>query len=92
MKPVKPKATTLLIQMAFVFMFPVALTPILIPLGIEFLLSRYGTVSWFPAYLLFMIVECALALWLYPMILNSEGQLLARREQKILEVVTTKAE
>ena len=91
-KPFKPKATTILIHRAFVFLFPVALTPTLIPLGIEFLLSLNGTLSWFPAYLLFMIVECALAIWLYPMILESEGQLLARREQKILEIVTTKAE
>ena len=34
----KPKATTILIHTAFVFIFPLALSPTLIPLGIEFLL------------------------------------------------------
>src|SRR4030095_6034388 len=43
MKPVKPKAATILIHMAFVFLFPIALAPTLIPLGIQFLLSLSGT-------------------------------------------------
>jgi ABC-2 type transport system permease protein len=92
MKPVKPKAATILIHMAFVFLFPLALTPTLIPLGIEFLLSWSGTMAWFPAYLILAIVECAAMLWLYPVLLGHQGQLLGRREQRILEIVTTKAE
>jgi len=92
MKPVKPKATTLLIHTAFIFIFPLALSPTLIPLGIEALLSFSGSATWFPAYLILAVSECALMLWLYPRILSSEGDLLERRERKILEVVTTKAE
>lgn len=92
MKPVKPKAATIIIHLAFFFLMPVALTPTLIPLGIEFLLTWSGTFSWLPAYLMFTIVECALVIWLYPLVLNSQGQWLERREKKILEIVTTKAE
>jgi len=92
MKPVKPKATTLLIHTAFIFIFPLALSPTLIPLGIEALLSFSGSATWFPAYLILAVSECALMLWLYPRILSSEGDLLERRERRILEVVTTKAE
>jgi len=92
MKPVKPKATTLLIHTAFIFVFPLALSPTLIPLGIEALLSFSGSATWFPAYLILAVSECALMLWLYPRILSSEGDLLERRERRILEVVTTKAE
>ena len=92
MKPVKPKATTLLIHTAFIFIFPLALSPTLIPLGIEALLTFSGSATWFPAYLILAVSECALMLWLYPRILSSEGDLLERRERRILEVVTTKAE
>jgi ABC-2 type transport system permease protein len=92
MKPVKPKATTLLIHTAFIFFFPLVLSPTLIPLGIEFLLSWSKPDTWVPAYLMLAVGECALMLWLYPRILSSEGDLLERRERKILEVVTTKAE
>ena len=93
MKPVKPKAAIVFIHMAFLFLFPAALSPTLIPLGIEFLLSySRSSFSWFPVYLVLAIVEVAVVVWLYPKFLSSEGRLLERREQKILEVVTTKAE
>jgi hypothetical protein len=92
MKPVKPKAATVLIHMAFVFLFPLGLAPTLIPLGIEFLFSLSDTLSWIPVYLILAIVECALAIWLYPVVLEAQGQLLQRRERRILEIVTTKTE
>jgi hypothetical protein len=92
MKPVKPKATTILIHMGFVFLFPVVLAPTLIPLGIEFLLSLSGSMSIVPVYMILAIVECATVLWLYPIILSSQGEFLQRRERRILETVTTKAE
>jgi hypothetical protein len=92
MKPVKPKATVILIHCCFVFLMPLALTPTLIPLGIEFALSTWTSLSWFPAYLIFAILECALMIWLYPVILKSQGEFLERRERKILDVVTAKTE
>ena len=92
MKPVKPKAATVLIHLAFFFLFPLALSPTLIPLGIEFLMSWSGTLAWVPLYLILAMVECATVIWLYPVILDTQGRLLQRREQRILEVVTTKAE
>jgi hypothetical protein len=92
MKPVKPKATTILIHIAFVFLFPIALAPTLIPLGIEFLLSLSGTLSWLPVYMILAILECALVAWLFPFALESQGEFLERRERRILEIVTTKTE
>jgi len=92
LKPVKPKAIVILIQMAFVFVFPIAMAPTLIPLGIEFLLSWFKVWAWFPAYLLFTIVEVALVVWLYGEVLERQGRMLERRELRILEVVTTKVE
>ena len=92
LKPAKPKAMVILIQLAFMVVFPVTLAPTLIPLGIEFLLSWTSTFAWFPAYLLFTIVEVALMVWIYIAILEKQGRMLERREQKILEVVTAKVE
>jgi len=64
LKPVKPKALFILIQIGFFFLFPIALAPTLLPLGVEFMLSWSGY-SWVPAYLVFTVVECGLVIWLY---------------------------
>lgn len=92
MKPVKPKAATILIHMAFVFLFPLGLSPTLIPLGIEFLLSRFGNVGWLPVYLVLSIVEAAVVILVYPRLLSSQARLLEQREQRILEIVSARAE
>jgi hypothetical protein len=92
MKPVKPKAATILIHLAFVFLFPLGLAPTLIPLGIEFLLSRFANVGWLPVYLILSIVEAAVVTLVYSRLLSSEARLLEQREQRILEIVTSKAE
>jgi hypothetical protein len=93
MKPVKPKAKVVFIHMAFLFLFPVALSPTLIPLGIELLLSfTESRFSWLPVYFILALAEAAFMIWFYPRLLSSEGRLLEQREQRILEVVTTKAE
>jgi hypothetical protein len=92
MKPVKPKAATILIHMAFVFLFPLGLAPTLIPLGIEFLLSRFGNMGWLPVYLVLSIVEAAVVTLAYPRLLIAQARLLEQREQRILETVTAKAE
>jgi len=92
LKPVKPKGMVILIHLAFMFVFPIVMAPTLIPLGIEFLLTWTDSFAWFPAYLIFTIVELVLVVWIYFRILDSQGRLLERREQKILEVVTAKVE
>ncbi len=92
LKPAKPRATVLLVHLAFMVLFPVTLTPTLIPLGVEFLLQWTGTYAWFPAYLVFTIVELILVVWLYLLILDGQGRMLEQREQKILEAVTAKVE
>jgi ABC-2 type transport system permease protein len=92
MKPVKPKAKVILIHMAFMLVFPITLAATLIPLGIEFILTWTGTLSWAPAYLVFTLIETALVIWLYIEMLEVEGRLLERRELRVLEAVTTKVE
>lgn len=92
LKPSSPKGMAILIHFGFFFLFPIALTPTLIPLGIEFLLSWSGRYTWFPAYLILTVAEFAIVTLLYPLVLDLEGNLLHRREQRILEIVTSKIE
>jgi hypothetical protein len=92
LKPSKPKGVQVLIHLLFLFMFPLALSPTLIPLGIEFLLNLSGWPTWLPAYLIFILLECASVVILYPLAMDSQGQLLQQRERQILEVVTSKIE
>jgi len=92
LKPSSPKGMAILIHFAFFFLFPIALSPTLIPLGIEYLFSWSGRYTWFPAYLIFTVAEFAIVARLYPLVLDFEGNLLHRREQRILEIVTSKIE
>ncbi len=87
-----PKGITLLLQFVFLFMFPVALTPILFPLAIEKVLERFGGIEGVPICLMLSVVECAAIIGLYRVVLAWQGYVLQVREQKILEIVTTKTE
>jgi ABC-2 type transport system permease protein len=92
LKPVKPKGIQVLIHIGFLFLFPLALSPTLIPLGLEFLLDWTGWSTWFPVYLAVILAECAAVAALYPAALDWQGGILQQRERQILEVVTSKSE
>ncbi len=92
MKMTSIKGTTLLMHLTFMFLFPLALAPTLLPLGLEVLVAELGGVRWLPIYLLLSLLICAAVVALYRVVLDLEGRLLAAREQKILEVVASKAE
>jgi hypothetical protein len=92
LKPSKPKGIQVLIHLAFFFLFPIALSPTLIPLGLEFLLNWSGWSTWFPVFLAVVLAECIAVAALYPALLDWQGGVLQRRERQILEVVTSKTE
>ena len=87
-----PKGITLLLQFMFLFLFPVVLTPILFPLAIEKVLERFGGIQGVPICLMLSVVECVAIIGLYRVVLAWQGYVLQAREQKILEIVTTKTE
>ena len=91
-KPANPKGLTLLLQLAFLFLFPWALAPALLALGVELGLEQLGWATGLPICLALSLLECAVVVYVYRLILNWQGQTLQRREQKILAVVTPKAE
>jgi hypothetical protein len=92
MRPSNMKAVPLLLHMAFVFLFPIALSPTLLPLGIEYALDALGWVRGWPVCLVLSLIEFAIVGFLYSLVLTWQGHVLQSREQRILEIVTAKAE
>ncbi len=91
-KPTNPKFTTILLQMVtFSFFFPITQGLLLIPLGIEALLRFTGHSAGLPICLLLTLFECPLVAVVYYFCSEGLGSLLQSREQKILEIVTSKA-
>lgn len=92
LKPANPKVLPILLQAVFIFLFPLALAPTLLPLVIEFALDGLGWGSGMPICLLLSLLECVGIVFLYRIVLTAQGAWLHAKEQKILEIVTTKAE
>jgi hypothetical protein len=91
LKPAKPKFTTVLLQMLmFTFFFPLSQLPTLLPLGIEFALESQGWTAGLPVCLLLSVAECAAIVVFYRFALGWQGELLHDREQKLLEIVTSR--
>jgi hypothetical protein len=82
----------LLFHLGFMFIFPAALTPMLLPFAIESILEDLHWVHGLPICLLLSVLECIGVAYFYHFVLSLQGQLLQSREKKILETVTAKAE
>jgi hypothetical protein len=92
LKPTNVKAVPILLQMVFLFFFPLALSPMLFPLGLELALDALGWVKGVPIHLLLSLVVCVAVVFLYRFVLGWQGRWLLAREQAILDVVAGRAE
>ena len=92
LKPVQPKGMMILLHFAFIFVLPVAMAFTMLPLGIELLLEWLGWSRPFPIYLVFALMEGVGVVFLYDLALRWQGDILQKREQRILEIVTSKIE
>jgi hypothetical protein len=92
LKPTHYKGTTLLLHLAFFFLFPAALFPALLPLGLEAVAGQLGWAEGAPICLVLSLLELAALGCFYRLALTWQGGWLLARELKVLEVVTTKAE
>lgn len=92
MKPISPKLVPILLHMMFVLTLPMAQGPTLVPWGIDATLNALEWDFGVPYCLILAALECIAIVFLYRMVVAWQGSLLHAREQKILEVVTTKAE
>jgi ABC-2 type transport system permease protein len=91
-KPATHQGARILFQMVFIFFVPIPVALTIIPLGVEALFAFMKWVEGFPVFLVLGMIEAAAILWLYPVTLNWQGRLLERREQKILDIISAKAE
>jgi ABC-2 type transport system permease protein len=92
LKPANPKLLIILLQMLFLSLMPLLMVPLILPLGLEFLLAETNVIDGVPIYLLMSILLCAAVIVLYRLVVAWQGSLLQWREQKILETVTAKVE
>jgi hypothetical protein len=92
MKVVNYKAAHFLWHMGFLCLMPLALAPTLLPLGVEALLEALGWGTGGAVYLVLSLAVCVGVIYLYRAALTAQGALLQAREQKVLEVVTTREE
>jgi hypothetical protein len=92
LKPAQPRSSVVLKQMVFMFLFPIAMMPSAIPLGLEMLLDAFERRGGVPIYLILSVIELAAVVWLYLKVLDAEGRLLQSREQRVLEEVTIKSD
>ena len=92
LKPaVKPSGKTLLFGLLTMALFPFALAPSMMPLGLEVGLHWLGWFPGIPISLLFSLGEVLAVGYLYSWVLDRQGELLQSRELRILEVVSARA-
>jgi len=92
LKAARPKTATALLQLLFAMLLPISLIPTLVPLGIELLLHHFGWATGIPIYLALSALELAVVVFIYLRAVAWQGLLLQKRQQRILDVVTTKNE
>lgn len=93
LRPTQMKIIPMVLHILFVMLFPVVLSLTLIPFGTALLLETVE--GWQHADLVCLalsLLECAVVVLLYRLVLGTQGKLLQAREQKILEVVAVRAE
>ena len=92
LQPAKIKATPILLQMLVMMLLPVAVLPVLVPYGLEVLLDYLDVVKGVPVSLPLSLIVLGLIALVYRWVIGLQGAWLMAREQKVLEVVTSRAE
>lgn len=92
LQPASVKLGPALLQMLVMPLFPVGLLPVLAPYGLEVLLDHLGLVTGVPVSLPLSLAVLALVGLVYRLGIRRQGDWLAAREQKVLEVVASRAE
>jgi ABC-2 type transport system permease protein len=92
MQPASIKTLPILMQFVLMMLLPVCVAPILIPYGLEVLLDQTDVVHGLPISLVGSVLVLGLVVVVYRAVIRVEGAMLHAREQKVLEVVTQRAE
>jgi ABC-2 type transport system permease protein len=92
LRPAHPKAGQVLVHLILLPILPILIGLAVLPLGVELLLRHLGRLNAVPLYLICSLPELGAIAWLYGQVIGWQGRLLQAREQRILEVVTTRVE
>lgn len=92
MKPTKMPALAMLTMVVCQLMFPLILLPAVVPPGLEWLWRRAGYTEFIPVNLVVSVLFALVAALIYWLTLEPLGQVLRRREIKILNIVTAEQE
>ena len=76
--------------LTFVILFPLTQVLTLLPLGIEVLTKSQGWIAQVPVYLILSLLQCAVVVLIYQLLLSWQGGLFQSREQQIVEIVTNR--
>jgi hypothetical protein len=87
LKPAQPSAKKVLVHILAMMLIPVTLLPAAAAIGCELLVQWALDGISIPVYLLLSAAEAGLMLWLYRIVLHTQGRWLQQRETKILEAV-----
>lgn len=91
-QPARAGGLVILLQLVFMFVWPIVLAPTLLPLGIDWVVEEMGWLHGVPLDLIFSLLMCGGIVYFYSLILRLQGDWLQAREQRILEIVTTREE
>lgn len=90
MQPTNIKLIPVLIQLAFLFTFPMVLGLVMLPLGVEVLLDKVAGIRGLPVNLGLTLLVSAVVVVVYLLCVHFQGFILHNREKHILTVVTSK--
>lgn len=91
-KAARISGIAILWQLLFMFLCPAVLALTLLPLGIEWAFEEMGWLHGMPLDLMLSVLECAMIVYIYGLVLRWQGEWLQAREQRILQIVTIRAE
>src|SRR5690606_33287243 len=74
--PIPGQGAKTFLQVLMLIVFPIPLSVVLLPLGIEYAMQAFDWHAEFPAFLMLSVVQAVLTLWLYAKALGSQGLLL----------------
>jgi ABC-2 type transport system permease protein len=90
MRSSETKVVRVLARFVAMLAMLVAFVPLVLPIGIDYLVRQFPWGEWIPTYLIFALLLALVMLFVYRSVLDYQGDLLQRREVQILEAVTTK--
>lgn len=89
-KPSGARLVPALLNLVGFLLLPVLFSPVLLPIGLEYVAAEFGGLAGWPVNLFLSVVTLALVVPVYLLMVGVQGKVLQEREQTILKVVTSK--